>query len=208
MPDYEHQIFLSYRRSDNDWIRWTRENFVRALASLLRPRLGKVSIYMDELIETGASWPLHLARNLSRSKLMVAVLSRDYFQSDWCRLEIALMHRREQMSGFRTHANPFGLIIPVVIDDGDCFPPEVQAMQAEPLHQYANPFIRIDSPKQEELAEVVKTKLCPMIEKALLNVPTFDPTWEEIDHKHFENMFQIQVKTQTTVPSLLLASLP
>lgn len=112
MPDYEHHIFVSYRRSDEDWVRWTRDNFVRALASLLRPRLGKVGIYIDESIETGASWPHHLALNLSRSRLMVAVLSRDYFQSDWCRLELALMHYWEQAAEFRTLANPAGLIHP------------------------------------------------------------------------------------------------
>lgn len=66
------------------------------------------------------------------------------------------MHYREQAAKFRTLANPAGLIIPLVIDDGDCFPKEVQAMQAEPLHKFANPFIRIDSPKQEALAEILK----------------------------------------------------
>jgi hypothetical protein len=75
-------------------------------------------------------------------------------------------------------------------------------MQAEPLHKFANPFIRSDSPKQEALAEVLKDKLCPMVEKALAKVPAFDPGWERIAHKQFENMFQILVQAQTTVPSL------
>jgi len=207
MSDYEHHIFLSYRRSDDDWVRWTRNNFARALASLLRPRIGKISIYLDEKIETGSSWPHHLARNLSRSMLMVAVLSRDYFQSDWCRLEMALMHKREQMVNLRTAANPTGLIIPVVIDDGNCFPQEVLSMQCEPLHQFANPFIRVDSPKQEALAELLKEKVCPNIEQALSSVPNYDPTWEDIAHDQFENMFQIQTHTQLTVPSLVLPSI-
>lgn len=208
MSDYEHQIFVSYRRSDEDWIRWTRDNLVRALASLLRIRLGKVSIYTDYTIETGASWPQHLASGLSRSKLMVPVLSRDYFQSDWCRLELALMHKREQLAKFRTADNPSGLIIPVVIDDGECFPLEVQAMQGEQLHAFANPFIRIDSPKQEALAEVLRDRLCPVIEQALPKVPPFDPAWGQMAHAQFENMFRIHVQTQTTVPSLMLPNLP
>jgi hypothetical protein len=208
MPDYEHQVFISYRRSDEDWVRWTRENFARALTSLLRPRLGNVSIYTDESIETGASWPHHLALHLSRSRLMVAVLSRDYFQSDWCRLELALMHHREQLTKFRTPENPSGLIIPVVIDDGESFPQEVKAMQGEPLHKFANPFIRIDSPKQEDLAEVLKEKLCPIIEMALTKVPGYDPAWEQLAHKQFENMFRIVAQRQTTVPSLVLPPLP
>lgn len=207
MPDYKHHIFVSYRRSDEDWVRWTRDNLIRSLRSLLRPSLGAVEIYLDELIETGASWPNHLALNLSRSRLMIAVLSRDYFQSDWCKLELALMHEREKSTNLRTPANPFGLIIPLIIDDGDCFPIEVQQMQGEPLHKFANPFIRIDSPKQEELTEILKDRVCPVIEKALANVPAFDTQWEQIAHKHFEHMFQIKAQTQTTVPSIELPQL-
>ena len=204
MADYENHIFISYRRSDADWVRWTSENFVRALTSLLRLRVGALKVFMDEKIEDGASWPNHLALSLSRSRIMVAVLSRDYFQSDWCRLELALMHHRETTGNFRTAANPWGLIIPVIIDDGNCFPPAVQAMQGEPLHAFANPFMRPDSPKQEALAEVLRNKLCASIEQALAVVPPYDPAWEKLAHKQFEGAFQIHMQSQKTVPSLVL----
>lgn len=204
MPEYENHIFISYRRSDADWVRWTRENFVRALIALLRLRLGTVKAFMDETIEDGSSWPNHLALSLSRSRVMVAVLSRDYFQSDWCRLELALMHHRELTGKYRTPENPWGLIIPVIIDDGNCFPPEVQAMQAEQLHLYANPFMRPDSPMQEAFAEAIKNKLCASIERALAASPPYDPTWEKLAHKQFEGVFRIHMQTQKTVPSLIL----
>lgn len=155
MANYEHHIFVSYRRSDQEWVRWTRDNLVRVLRSLLRPGLGNVSVYMDENIETGASWPAHLALNHARSKLLVAVLSRDYFQSDWCRLELALMYAREKATGLRTQENPSGLIVPLTIDDGNQFPAEIQEIQSQKLHNFANPFMRPDSPKQEDLAEVL-----------------------------------------------------
>jgi hypothetical protein len=205
---YEHDIFLSYRRSDDDWVRWTRENFARALKSLLRVRLGQVRVFIDESIETGSSWPNSLAMSLSRSKILLAVLSRDYFLSDWCRLELAVMQHREQLTNFRTSSNPSGLIIPVVIDDGNCFPTEVQAMQCEPLHQFANPFMRIDSPRQEALAEHIKEKLCPNIEHMLEHAPAFDPTWEEIVHDQFQDTFQKISMSQTTVPSIGFRSMP
>jgi hypothetical protein len=204
MADYENHIFISYRRSDDDWVRWTRENFVRALTALLNVRLGRVKVFMDSKIEDGAAWPNHLALSLSRSRIMVAVLSRDYFQSNWCRLELALMHHREKTGNFRTAANPWGLIIPVVIDDGNCFPPEVQAMQGEPLHEFANPFMRPDSPKQEALAEVLRNKFCDSIERAIESTPPYDPEWETLAHKQFEGMFQIHMQSQKTVPSLVL----
>src|ERR1043166_6642420 len=146
MPNYEHDIFLSYRRSDRQWVKWTRENLCGALETLLRPGLGKVSIFVDQHIEVGNSWPQHLALKLSRSRLLIPVLSRDYFQSSWCRLELALMYRRELDNNFRSATNPSGLIVPIVIDDGISFPPEIQAIQGEPFHDFANPFIRMDSP--------------------------------------------------------------
>ena len=204
MPNYEHDILVSYRRSDQEWVRWTRDNLVRVLRSLLRPGLGDVSLYMDENIETGASWPGHLALNHARSKLLVAVLSRDYFQSDWCRLELALMYAREKEAGFRTRERPSGLIIPLIIDDGDQFPAEIQEMQGQRLHSFANPFIRPDSPKQEELAEVLRTQVCPTIERMLGSVPEFKPEWETRAYECFQSAFRIQVQQQRTVPSLTL----
>jgi|APMed6443717190_1056831.scaffolds.fasta_scaffold02420_5 hypothetical protein len=204
MADYEHDIFVSYRRSDADWVRWTKENFVRALRSLLGVRLGSVNIFIDEAIEDGSSWPNNLARRLSRSRLMVAVLSRDYFHSEWCRLELSLMHYREKINNLRNEDNPYGLIVPVVIDDGDCFPPEVQMMQGTKLHAYANPFMLPNSPRQEELAEELRNKYCSSIEHSLQRVPLYDPEWEKLAHDKFEEMFKIQVQSQKTLPSLNL----
>ena len=86
---------------------------------------------MDVMIETGASWPDHLALNHARSKLLVAVLSRDYFQSDWCRLELALMYAREKATGLRSRENLSGLIVPLIIDDGNQFPAEIQEIQGQ-----------------------------------------------------------------------------
>lgn len=204
MADYEHHIFISYRRSDDEWVRWTRQNFVRALSSLMRVSLDKLSVFIDENIETGASWPAEIARHLARSRLMVAILSRAYFHSDWCRLELALMHHREQLARSGGGLNGHGLIIPVVIDDGECFPAEVQEMQCQKLHDFANPFIRIDSTRQEELAEVLRRNVCPVIERALKHIPDYDPKWEEIAHGQFKNTFKINVQAQKTVPSLVL----
>jgi hypothetical protein len=204
MPDYEHDVFISYRRSDDDWVRWTRENFVRALASLLRPGVGKIKIFLDGQIETGTSWPQRLALSHARSKLLVPVLSRDYFQSTWCRVELALMREREKKNNFRTAMNPCGLIFPVVIDDGECFPAEIQEIEGLAFHEFANPFIRSDSPKQEALAGILKTTVCPAIENALKTVPKYNEAWETVSFKNFEKMFQIRTQAQTTVPALKL----
>jgi len=77
-------------------------------------------------------------------------------------------------------------------------------MQGEPLHSFANPFMRPDSPKQEAMADVLKNKLCDSIERALAATPAYDPAWEHVAHKQFEGVFQIHMQSQNTVPSLNL----
>ena len=114
------------------------------------------------------------------------------------------MTEREKAAGLRTQGNPSGLIVPLVIDDGDQFPPEIQAIQSEKIHDFANPFMRPDSPKQEALAEVIRTRVCPSIERMLQEAPKFDPTWETVAHQKFRDTFRIQLEEQLTVPSLSL----
>ncbi|WP_417397908.1 toll/interleukin-1 receptor domain-containing protein [Gimesia chilikensis] len=206
--DYQHHIFLSYRRSDENWIKWTKVNFCNALESLLRIRLGPISIFIDESIETNSSWPANLALNLARSRLFIPVLSRDYFYSEWCKLEMGLMCAREKAANLRSAQNPYGLIIPVVIDDGETFPKEIQEMQSLFLHDFANPYIRTDSTKQEELAELLKSEICPTIESALKIVPPYDPAWESYAQKHFEHKFDVVMQSQTKLPSIELPKLP
>lgn len=205
MNDYLYDIFISYRRWDDEWIRWTEKNFVRPLRSLLRPALGDVKIFVDNQIESGTSWPLRLAKALACSKVLIPVLSRDYFQSDWCRLELALMLDREQRTGFCCQANPSGLILPIVIDDGIYFPPEIQAIQSkQQFHDFANPCMCLDSPKQEQFAAAIMA-WTPDIEMALQEAPPFDPNWESVAHDQFLHLFKIKTQPQTTVPKLSLA---
>ena len=195
--DYEYDIFISYRRMDEDWVRWTKENFVRPLRSLLRPAFN-AKIFIDEQLETGTRWPDHLARALARSRLLIPVLCPDYFNSDWCRLELALMHQRAT-------GNPASIIMPFTINDGDCFPAEIQAIQNERIHDFANPWMPTDSHKQYEFAEHLKA-CCPRIQAALSTVPQFDPAWENIAHDQFVDLFTINMQTQTTLPGLSLST--
>jgi hypothetical protein len=207
MSDYQYHIFISYRRSDENWVRWTRENFARPLRSLLRPALGKVEIFVDEQIETGESWPARLATALAHSRLLIPVLSREYFQSNWCRLEFETMSRREQEHGFRTANKPEGLILPAVIDDGDSFPTHVRAMQRKEFHDFANPFMLPDSAKQESLAEYIR-KWCPSIELALSCVPPFQSGWIVQVYELFEERFRMDAQIQTSLPRLSPVAMP
>ena len=207
MSDYEHDIFVSYRRMEPEWVQWTQKNFLRPLRVLLRPSLGNVRIFADNQIETGASWPAYIARAHARSRILIPILSRDYFNSDWCRLELALMHHREKLLGYRTPTQAGVLILPLAIDDGDSFPPEVQDMQAEGIHQFAQPFMSAEGALQEAFAAHIK-EWCPRIERALQTIPSFDPAWEELAQEEFAKQFEVKMETQTTVPGLSLLTIP
>jgi len=207
MSDYEYDFFISYRRSDKRWIRWVRENMKETLETLLAPALGEVKIFTDHQIEAGVSWPGRLAEALARSRILIPLLCRDYFRSDWCRLELALMREREKRHNFRCEVNREVLIIPFVYDDGDCFPAEVKEMQAKGIHEYANPFILPDTPKHANFTEFLRLECCERLVDALGKVPKFDPEWQRMTNSEFRQRFSIQSATQTTLPALSLLPL-
>lgn len=208
MPDYEYHLFISYPRSDEIWTRWARENVAAALKTLLSPALGKAKVFVDSAIEreTGVSWPDRLAQAHSRSRLLVPLLSRAYFNSEWCRLELALMRDREKRCQLRCSSNSPGLIFPFVYDDGDCFPLEVKEMQGKNIYDHSNPFMRPDSANFENFAAILRLE-CPRLEAALETVPPYDPEWERIAYDQFRERFRIQMTTQTTLPGLSLLPL-
>jgi hypothetical protein len=74
---------------------------------LLRPYLKEdlghePEIIIDERIEVGADWVDGLGKNLATSKVVVALFSRSYFDSDWCvhELDLIVERARQFKSGF------------------------------------------------------------------------------------------------------------
>jgi hypothetical protein len=114
---YEFDIFLSYRRR-GPALDWVNNHFFPKLRGWLeqywpedlgresgRPRLAK-----DDEMEAGSRWPASLRKMHAGSKVMLAVLSQEYFRSSWCLAEWEAMRLRERKLGMRTK----GLIYPVL----------------------------------------------------------------------------------------------
>lgn len=204
MSDYQYDIFISYSRTDDDWIRWTREIFAKTLTTLLQPLLAaNVRIFIDNQIETGGNWPDKLLYAHASSRMMIPILSRAYFSSNWCRLELALMLERERLYGYGMAKNKNSLIVPFVIDDGDSFPPEIQAIQSVKIHKFANPFIRPGSSRHFDFAEELKGT-CPRIASIIQAAPPYDPSLEKRSFLTFEKEFKIASQTHKKVPGLIL----
>ena len=123
MADYEYDIFISYPH-ENDHLMWVHEFFLDKFSLYLKQELFRTpSIYVDKQRNMpGVTWPLGLKAALAQSKILLPIWSIDYFKSDWCRAECAVMLYREQQLQYRTVHKPEGLILPVRLFDGKGYP--------------------------------------------------------------------------------------
>jgi hypothetical protein len=128
--DYFYEVFVSYPR-EKQHERWVQQVFVDQLRRYLTNALGwEARIFHDRTgIGSGDEWPERLKVALARSKIMIPVWSVEYFSSDWCMAECSVIRQREDHFGFRTKANPAGLIHPVRLFDGRNYPPFAQRVQ-------------------------------------------------------------------------------
>jgi hypothetical protein len=93
---YVHDVFVSYARGGTVEP-WVRHSFAPAFRRALQEELARSNVFVDEQIPTGVEWPAHLQYALLRSRVLVAVFSRQYFDKVWCRAEIdSMMLRRDR----------------------------------------------------------------------------------------------------------------
>lgn len=201
--DYLYDVFVSYRRH-REWTPWTREHLHDLLDAYLSQELGRPpAIFIDERIEPGADWPNRLAGALGRSRVLLAVFSRDYFGSDWCTHELDLMHARWRC--FPTTR----LVIPVIGHDGDLIPDEIARLQPFDLSPFRNTDIQRRTPRFEQFSDAVG-KLAPHVAKAIGSAPGFDPAWSQDCEQRFDKVYQAHCVGGPPVPvtTLTLKPLP
>jgi hypothetical protein len=93
VPGYEHDIFVSYARTDDfsivegpGWV----SNFVKHLQDFLAMRLGRAetySIWMDQHIIGNEPFSGALLHHINQSAALIIILSPDYLASEWCSQE-------------------------------------------------------------------------------------------------------------------------
>jgi hypothetical protein len=121
---YRHEVFISYRRSDNIGL-WVK----RHLHPRLESRLNEISpdpvdVFCDFEMKEGVNWPLDLKKRIRTSKLLLPVWSADYFRSAWCMAEWESFRGREARFGLASEDEPMGLIYPIKYADGKYFHPD------------------------------------------------------------------------------------
>jgi hypothetical protein len=188
---YQNDIFISYRREKYAWTPWARDIFKIALESSLQRELGDPpNIFIDEQTPVGTDSINHLAMKLARSKVMVALLSKDYFSSDWCVHELDLMMER---------AHGDELIIPIVVHDGLTIPEEVCRLQYADFRKYANPVLYHTTSLYAEFWEKLR-ELAERIGIAIQAAPDFNPKWESTFTRRFTRVHAAVVAHRRVPP--------
>jgi len=187
MP-YQYDVFISYRRSGN-WPSWAKRHFLPVFAHWLGAELGRNAvIFFDQEVETGVTWPLKLAGAIAKSRILVALLSKEYLGSEWCARELAHMAAREDACGFGTLNKPEGLIVPALIHDGENLPKTITKITAADFKECSDPFMTEDSPTKERLSRSIRGWV-PDVASAIRRAPKFDPAWQQLSAASFYSAF-------------------
>jgi hypothetical protein len=199
---YQFDIFLSYRRN-SETLAWISRHFLPLLRLRVGLELGRDPVIsVDDQIETGVTWPLDLANRLASSRVLVALLTKTYFHSQWCMQEMSLMLAREKETGRRTLQNPRGLVIPAVIHDGADFPDPVQRIQNFDIRDCFNVRMSDNSPLAEQLDDALKQE-APAIAAAISDAPRWQPDWPiGAATAIYDAFYKSKPPEQTTLPAL------
>lgn len=176
---YEHHVFISYKRG-KVWTQWVRDMFAPRLLAFLENEISSPEIFVDDQIQTGARWAEVLHHKVCRSKIMIAVLSAGYFDSEWCKKEMALMFEREDKHGLVGTGSNYGLLIPVRIGDGHCFPKRIRDVQYLDFEEYADPDMVRGSPRYSDFNQQLR-HLAKVIANTLPLIPTWCNEWQALD---------------------------
>lgn len=198
---YQFDVFISYRRH-GAWPTWVADCFLPVFMHWLGEELGRTAnVFYDVTLETGHDWPIELGNALASSRILIPLFSRQYFNSNWCKTELALICARERLCGLPTILRPQRLIVPAIIHDGDEIPQAVRSIQAAKLQEYSNAFMTPKSASMEDLSN----KLCqwiPDVAKAIKRAPEHDESWIQLAVNEFLKIFDVPETRQEFPPRL------
>ena len=200
---YSYDIFISYKRH-TETLAWIKRHFFPLLEHRVGLELGRDPVvYVHEVaqqIPAGTIWPKALGDSLAGSRVLVALWTKNYFNSRWCTEELAHMLAREQLTGRRGDPNSFGLIVPVIIHDGQDFPDTLDYIERLEIQGFYNTRMREDSELAEQLSEALGVH-APGFASAIENAPAWQPDWPADAAKaFFEAFYRPADPSQDRVP--------
>ena len=197
---YKYDIFISYRRNE-EALRWIRKHFIPILQLRVEFELGRKPIlYIDEQLEAGTSWPVKLGEEIGQSRILIPLWSKNYLNSRWCTCEISHMVERENSVGYPRRTGGYGLIIPVVIHDGESMPPRISGIQKIEIQKCFNVRMSADSSKAEELDDRLNDAAAG-IATAIDKAPAWKKDWKiQAMNKFYKEFYKGQTSKQARLP--------
>jgi len=169
---YEHYVFLSYPHGQQDsWRSWVKDIFKPELEFHLGLQLPRLhpdrsdlpDIFVDDQIQCGDNWEKVLKNKVAHSMFMVALMTPEYFRSEWCRRELALMLERKEYLKQKKFEDNYCPIKPLKLcTDGSGFPPLVPKMQYLDFQNYTRQHFNVDIKVafENEIIKLVNAIVC------------------------------------------------
>ena len=183
---YKNDVFISYRRGKTQTLSWLKSHFVPALEHHLALHLeDDPKIFFDEQIKAGRNWKNVLAQEIACSKVLICLWTKTYLNSDWCRRELAHMLKRQQTIYDSKISDPKGLVVVIIIHDGENLPPELSEIQNFEIKKYFNPHLQLNSTSGEKFYSTLDEKT-----KDIVDLIEAAPNWNEEWVQHAIEEFQ------------------
>jgi hypothetical protein len=179
MPDYEYDVFFSYKKDPliTEWITNVVSRLEFWLTRELRGRPARIFVDRDH-IDTGDRWPDALRYALRHSRSMAAIWCPSYFQSRWCVSEWRSFLAREALIGVDAH----GLIAPVRFHDGECFPEEAQNVQQADFRGFSSTVPAFwQGNRAVEFEQTLLKTFAASLAAVVRRAPVFQADWPVVE---------------------------
>ncbi len=113
-------VFVAYAHADEAY----RKELVKHLGILEKQKL--ISIWHDGLIPSGAKWEVEIERHLLEARLVVFLISADFFHSEYC-------HEKEMKRAMERHEHGEARVVPVIVRPCGWKRTDIACIQALPM---------------------------------------------------------------------------
>ncbi|MEM6541666.1 MAG: toll/interleukin-1 receptor domain-containing protein [Bacteroidota bacterium] len=128
--EYSYDIYISYPRGGMT-SKWIQDTFLPLLNHSLGMFLGRsATLFFDySELSAGDEFPVAIEEALRNSKILIALYTPNYFNSNWCVAE----HRTFELKEKEFNSS---LIVPIVLHNGQMFPEYARVRQWSDFREY------------------------------------------------------------------------
>jgi TIR domain. len=168
MP-YRYELFISYSWRVPRAQSWVRDVLVPPLYEFLdlQAKIPKESVFLDDRVNRpGMDVEKSVHEALRDSKVLLAILSPQYFDSGWCLTEFHTLLDRQQAT--KQH-----IIYPIAVWDGHKYPADIKNLNPLDFNKWGT----LERGMRRKRWNDTVLDLVKELEKLIANSPQHDPTW-------------------------------